>query len=381
MKIAQISPIWSSLPPKKYGGTELVVSNLTEGLVGRGHDVTLFATGDTITNAHLISVIDKGLIESGLTYTDFLNSLYHVLTAVEKSKEFDILHFHFTNTVDYITLGIIQKIPNAICTVHVPFPIDQDNNTRKKLWTDKFQNIPIVSISDNQRADYVLNFLKTVYNGIDVKQFPFAEISFSNNLMWLGSIAERKGTLEAIQVALRLNRKLVLAGALNKNLEKDIAYYKEFIEPTLENKLIDNLGEVDFESKVKALAQSKALLVPIRWEEPFGLVMVEAMACGTPVIAYARGAAPEIIVDGVTGFLVNETSDDVRGDWTVKETGIEGLARAINKIDALSEVEYSQMRKHCRERVAGKFDVEGMVSGYEEAYSEILNRIKIVHNE
>ncbi len=374
MKIAQVAPIWYRIPPKKYGGTELVVTNLTEGLVAKGHEVTLFATADSQTKARLIPTTPIGILEQGKGFEEAIIPLNHTLTALEMQDQFDIIHFHFTNKFDYINLALTKNIPKILYTLHVPLPIQSNLQNKRQLFEDKFNTIPFVSISNNQRADMKLNFLSTIYHGIHINHFPFLSIDKNNAMLWLSRISYQKGPYEALQIALKLKFNIIFVGKVDMNAPKDVIYFDNKIKPLLQNPKIQFVDEADFETKTKYYSESKLFILPIQWEEPFGLIFIESMACGTPVVAYARGSVPEVIKDGETGFIVNSSDKDIRGDWIVKKTGFEGLCEAVERIYAMPEAEYRQMRRNCRAHVEQHFTVERMVDEYEKVYEQILSK-------
>ncbi|MFZ5845274.1 MAG: glycosyltransferase family 4 protein [Patescibacteria group bacterium] len=416
MKIAQIAPIWYRVPPKKYGGTEQVVSALTEGLVARGHEVTLFASEDSVSRAKLVSTVPKGIIEMGFPFSEIVHPLAHLLTAVAKPHQFDILHFHFTFVFDYVTLALAAKLPNAIFTLHAPLPTDPERSHRLKLWQGSFKAIPLVSISNSQRAGVPLNFVRTVYNGIDLAQFSFNN-EVGEKLLYLSRISVQKGTATAIAVAQKLGKPLLLAGKVDPHSARDVVYFESEVKPLLSRGGIEEVGEINVSQKSEIYGQAKALLFPIAWEEPFGLVMIESMACGTPVVAFARGSVPEVVKDGVTGFIVEPEAEDVTGpaatvsraslqfnceitasspsspprsevktphgrpssaspvtsapSWIIKKRGIEGLVEAVARIYAMPPEEYRAMRRACRAHVEENFTVERMVEGYERIYEQL----------
>lgn len=376
MKIAQVAPIWYCVPPKKYGGTELVITNLTEGLVAKGHEVTLFATGDSQTKAHLISTTPQGILEQGKGFEEFIIPLNHTLTALEMQDKFDIIHFHFTNKFDYVNLALTKNILNILYTLHVPLPVQSNLLNRRQLFENKFNTIPFVSISNNQRAGMKLNFLSTIYHGIHIDHFPFQSIDKNNSMLWLSRISYQKGAYETLQIAIKLKSNLIFVGKVDMNAPNDVIYFENKIKPLLKNQYVQSFGEANFETKVKYYSESKLFILPIQWEEPFGLVMIEAMACGTPVVAFARGSVPEVIKDGETGFIVNSSEEDKRGNWIIKKTGLEGLCEAVERIYSMPDEQYRQMRRNCRAHVEKNFTVERMVDDYEKVYQQVIEESK-----
>ena len=373
MNIAQIGPIWYRIPPIKYGGTELIVHHLTEELVRRGHQVTLFATGDSVTKARLQSFFHHGLFEQGYSFEDFSDPLYHTISVLDNASAFDILHFHFTSKMDYVNMALVRNMPNVLFTLHVPLPEKKELLNRKRLLEERLHMIPLVSITNNQRAGFQMHFINTVYNAIDITQFPYTEAVIDGQILWLSRISYQKGTVETIQTAKRLNLPLILVGKVDTNAPHEVDYFDHRVKPLLNGLRGTLYGEINPQEKILHYRQAKLFLFPIQWEEPFGLVMIEAMACGTPIVAFARGSVPEVVVDGVTGFIVNSSDQDVRGNWVVRKTGIDGLCEAVERIYKMPEDQYRVMRAACRKHVETHFTVEKMVDGYEQAYRKILN--------
>src|SRR3989344_1985127 len=373
MNIAQIGPIWYRIPPIKYGGTELIVHHLTEELVRRGHQVTLFATGDSVTKARLQSFFHHGLFEQGYSFEDFSDPLYHTISVLDNASAFDILHFHFTSKMDYVNMALVRNMPNVLFTLHVPLPEKKELLNRKRLLEERLHMIPLVSISNNQRAGFQMHFINTVYNAIDITQFPYTEAVIDGQILWLSRISYQKGTVETIQTAKRLNLPLILVGKVDTNAPHEVDYFDHRVKPLLNGLRGTLYGEINPQEKILHYRQAKLFLFPIQWEEPFGLVMIEAMACGTPIVAFARGSVPEVVVDGVTGFIVNSSDQDVRGNWVVRKTGIDGLCEAVERIYKMPEDQYRVMRAACRKHVETHLTVEKMVDGYEQAYRKILN--------
>lgn len=342
LKIAQLAPIRISVPPKKYGGTELVVSNLTEGLLRKGHKVTLFASGDSKTKAKLVSILPQALKNIGLDWKEVPYYLVvHAAEVFERAEEFDIIHNHF---------GPFGLVFSRLVKTPVVTTLHWDLSSIKK-WPDtylalkKYKNNYFVSISRAQKnlAEISLSFVGTVYNGININDFEFNSRP-QDYLAWLGRIDRKKGILESIKIAKKLGMKLKIAGDIPLP-----SFFAREIKPQIDGKQIQYLGEIDHRQKVNFLKNALCLLNPITWNEPFGLVMPEAMVCGTPVIAFNYGSVPEVIRDGKTGFIVND---------------IEKMAEAVKKIDKIK-------RKDCRSWVEENFSVEKMADGYEKIYYKI----------
>ncbi len=374
MKIAQIAPIWYSIPPKKYGGTEDVINHITEGLVKNGHDVTLFATGDSKTSAHLVSFFDKELVTDTLPQGRefFIYPYVHMIKSLEyiEKNKFDIVHCHYTTLADSILLGLVKNLKNCLFTIHSFFP--EDTNPRWAVFK-LFPKIPFVSISDRQRKG-ALNFVKTIYHGLNLKDYEFhdsSNINAENEYMfWISRVSPTKGLIDALKTSALTKKRLVFTATVNADADKK--FYSEEVDPLLNNSLTVPIPELDMKKKNYYYQHARLFIFPIHWEEPFGLVLIESMACGTPVVAYARGSVPEIIKDGVTGFIVNESEENKRGDWIIKKTGIEGLREAVEKIYSMSKEEYGKMRKACRAEVEKRFTVERMVADYEALYKTFL---------
>jgi glycosyltransferase involved in cell wall biosynthesis len=340
MRIAQIAPLWERVPPPGYGGIELVVGLLTDELVQRGHEVTLFATGDSITLANLESVhprairVDPKVKEYSVYEMLQLNSVY------EQAQKFDVIHSH----VGYSALSYARFVKTpTIHTLHGAFTGDNE----KIFIQARQQNF--VSISDAQRKPGVeLNYVSTVYNGININDYRFySKPETPPYLMFLGRLSPEKGPHIAIQVAKRVGIPLKMAGKID-GVDQD--YFESEIKPHIDGKHIEYLGEASHSEKNTLLGGAVAMLFPITWHEPFGLVMVESMAAGTPVIANRMGSTPEVIADGKTGFLCNNLNDFVAA-----------IARLPN-ID----------RRTCRQHVEQLFGVQRMVDGYELVYQQIL---------
>lgn len=361
MKIAQLAPPWLSVPPKGYGGTETVVHYVTEGLVKKGHDVTLFSTGNSRTSAHLSYVFEKELGNSGeFKNQDSLHPLLHYLECFDRAWEFDVIHNH----AQYYAMFFAELIKTPVVhTLHGSF--SKESTPEQKLHTlRRFKHHNFVSISNSQRLDMPeLNYAATVYNGINVPEFSFKKESGSH-LIWFGRITPKKGPLEAIAVAKQLDMKIIVAGAID---DIDMPFFQKEIKPLIDNINVIYKSEIGYLEKSELLNSGLATLYPISWEEPFGLVMTESMACGTPVIAYNRGSVSEIIKDGVTGFIIDPDNQERpgKGSFVIKKQGIEGLVEAVKRIREID-------RSVCRKHIEDNFSVEKMISGYEDVYKKIL---------
>jgi len=341
MRIAQVTPLWYAVPPYTYGGSELIVSMLTEELIRRGHEVTLFATGDAKTAGRLMPIWPKGLVKANLA-TPFAAHfavqalLYKEL--LEKQNDFDIIHDH---SEEYGTPFTPFLKPPIVSTLHNPL------TEERIILYKKFPNINYVAISKNQkRSGPGINIVKTIYHGIPIEKYDFNPKP-KNYLFWLSSIQPDKGTAAAIEIAKMAGENLIISGPIHSH---NADYFEYRIKPLIDGKQIQFVGEADFEKKVELFKNAKALLFPIRRQEPFGLVVIESMACGTPVIAFKEGSMPELIEHGKTGFLVNSTEEAVR---------------ALKRVKKIS-------RSYCREYAKKNFPLKKMVNRYERLYKKIF---------
>jgi glycosyltransferase involved in cell wall biosynthesis len=340
MRIAQIAPIAERVPPKRYGGTERVVSALTEELVRRGHEVTLFASGDSITKAKLKSVYPRSLREARLQDIYGLNywTLLNIGLAYNMQDEFDIIHDH-TIPVSLPT-GNLAETP-VVATMHGPFNPDNKTIFRSLLRPN------IVTISNSQAFTVPdINHLGTVYNGLPMDNYPFGEEP-EDYLLFIGRISVEKGVHLAIKVAQELDMKLIIAAKLDK---VDEPYYKLYIEDHLSDR-IRWIGEVDERERNELMCKALCMLHPVTWREPFGLTLIEAMACGCPVVAINLGSIPEIIKTGETGYVVED---------------VETMIEAVGNIGKIS-------RSACRVHALKNFSDKKMADGYELLYNRILN--------
>jgi glycosyltransferase involved in cell wall biosynthesis len=338
MRIAQVAPLIESVPPKAYGGIERVVHYLTEELVRRGHDVTLFASGDSQTSARHIAVVDESLRQSTKHADPVVWHTLQLAEVVRRAHEFDIVHFHFD--VFHFPIWRYLTTPQ-VTTLHGRLDIpDMD-----RVYLE-YRDMSVVSISNSQRKPLAhANWAATVYNGIPLDTYTFREQP-GDYFAFLGRISPEKGPLDAIEIAKRCGTPLKIAAKIDK---VDQEYFETMVQPLLEDPLIEFIGEVDEAGKNELLGHAKALLFPINWPEPFGLVMVESMACGTPVIAYDRGSVQEVMKDGVTGFIVNDLDEALQ---------------AIGRLDSID-------RRQCRVHFSSRFTSAQMTSGYLHTYSQL----------
>lgn len=340
MRIAQVAPLWEQVPPPAYGGTELVVSLLTEELVRRGHDVTLFASGDSVSLAKLESVYPRALrLDSTVKEPNIYEAL-QLTRLYERAHEFDIIHSHMGyHALPYANL---VKTP-TVHTLHGIFTSDNENLFRHACRQ------PFVSISNAQRENRLgLNYVATVYNGINPTIFEFsAQPDTPPYLAFLGRISPEKGVHLAIEIALRSGWHLKMAGKVDV---VDVEYYEQNVKPFIDGKQIEFLGELNHSEKNTLMKGAVATLFPITWREPFGLVMIESMISGTPVIAMNLGSTSEVIAHGKTGFLCQSVDECIA---------------AIEKAVQLD-------RYACREHVLNNFTVKQMVDGYEAVYRRFV---------
>jgi glycosyltransferase involved in cell wall biosynthesis len=300
MKIAQIAPLQESIPPRLYGGTERVVSYLTEELVRQGHDVTLFASGDSITSARLVSFCDCALRLDPHVQDPLPDHMVMLDAVREMADQFDVLHFH----VDVLHYPLIRDfVDRTVTTLHGRVDLPEC----RRLYS-VFSGAPLVSISVDQRKPMPpVNWAGMVHHGLPRNLLPFSPNPRGGYLAFLGRISPEKRPDRAIEIASRVGAPLKIAAKVDR---VDQNYWVERIKPMLErNPNVEFIGEINERQKAQFLGEACALLFPIDWPEPFGMVMIEAMSCGTPVIAFRRGSTPEIIDEGVSGFLV-ETVDE-----------------------------------------------------------------------
>jgi glycosyltransferase involved in cell wall biosynthesis len=302
MKIAQIAPLSESVPPKRYGGTERIVSYLTEELVRRGHEVTLFASGDSVTSAELVPCCDKALRLNAQVQNALPYQIMQLERLRQRADEFDVLHFH----TDLIHFPLIRAFAGrTVTTLHGRLDLPD-----LASFYCEFRDIPLVSISKAQRGPMPdVLWAGNVPHGLPRDLLPFQPFASGDYLAFLGRISPEKRPDRAIEIAKRAGLKLKIAAKIDR---ADQAYWERTIRPMLEsNPGVEFIGEIDERQKAKFLGEARALLFPIDWPEPFGLVMIEAMSCGTPAIAFRCGSVPEVIEHGVSGLIVETVEQAV----------------------------------------------------------------------
>jgi len=340
VRIAQIAPLSEAVPPKFYGGTERVVSWITEELVRQGHEVTLFASGDSRTTANLASCTPEGLRLLG--YRDHTASHLAMLHHIRRrAHEFDIIHFH----IDLLQYPLFEDLNHkCLTTMHGRLDVPDFMPVYAT-----FTGMPLVSISDNQRLPMPknVNWLSTIHHGLPAENCPYYPEANGGYLAFLGRVSPEKRPDRAIEMAIRSGTPLKIAAKVDK---ADQEYWDEVIEPMTHHPLVEYIGEINEDQKKDFLGNALALAFPIDWPEPFGLVMIEAMSAGTPVIAFRNGSVPEVIADGVSGVLCATMDDAVA---------------AVNTVKSMS-------RAGVRRHFESQFTAECMVKKYVAAYEQLI---------
>lgn len=341
MRIAQIAPLHESVPPKFYGGTEHVVSWLTEELVQRGHEVTLFASGDSETSARLVPFRDQALRLDANVIDPIAPHILLVEKVFQMADQFDVIHGH----IDYYPFSLARRHPYVpfVTTLHGRLDIQ----ALQPLY-EEFSDIPLVSISDAQRSPLPSAcWVGTVYHGMPLDLHPFYPRQ-GDYLAFLGRVSPEKGLDTAIKIATQAGMPLKASLKID---QADRQYYESYIRPLIrDNPHVDLIGELNEQEKTAFLGNAYAALFPIRWPEPFGLVMIEAMACGTPVIATRFGSVPEVMEHGASGFIVDTVDEAVQ---------------AVEQVRTLS-------RERVRQVFEERFTVAKMVDGYEAVYAKLV---------
>lgn len=341
MRIAQVAPLYESVPPQYYGGTERIVSYLTEELVRQGHDVTLFASGESITRARLVASCEKALRLDQHCIDRLSHHILLLERVFKEAEHFDIIHFH----IDYLHFPLSRRhVQPTVTTLHGRL----DMPDLMALYRE-FLEMPVISISTAQRKPLPwVNWQGTVYHGLPEDLYNF-QGNPGDYLAFIGRISPEKRVDRAIEIAKRVDMKIKIAAKIDA-VDQD--YFKAHIEPLFNHPLVEYIGEISEREKDPFLGNAYALLFPIDWSEPFGLVMIEAMACGTPVIAYRRGSVPEVMEHGVTGFIVDNLNEAVE---------------AVTQIPNLS-------RKRCRQVFEERFSASRMACDYVAIYQQLINQ-------
>jgi glycosyltransferase involved in cell wall biosynthesis len=341
MRIAQVAPLYESVPPKLYGGTERVVAYLTQELVAMGHDVTLFASGDSITGARLVPIRARALRLDPLWADDLGPHMLQLERVLQQEPDFDVIHFH----LDCLHFLVCRRL-SVPCVTTLHGRLDQPHMA--PIYAE-YRDVPVCAISSAQRSTLPdVNWCATVHHGLP-SELHRPSVAGGDYFAFLGRISPEKGVDRAIEIAKRLGVRLKIAAKVDR---KDAAYHRDHIAPLLDHPLIEFIGEISEHQKAAFLGGARALLFPIDWPEPFGLVMIEAMACGTPVIAFDRGSVPELIDHGVTGFLVRDV-----------EQAVQAAAR-VGELD----------RRLCRATFERRFTAARMAREYLAAYTQLIGR-------
>ncbi len=349
-----------------------VMETIARGMMKKDHEVSIYASkGSMLEGANIIDLdLPPHLLDIDFedeTWVQDLHIAYrltYISHLIENSHKYDLIHLHVGRSIFGLPFVKFSKCP-------VLFTIHESMIPRFEPVMKQFQNCNFISISDAQRkALPSLNYVATIYHGVEIEDYSYNKEP-KNDLLFLARLVPEKGADVAIKVAKKNNLSLDIHGPGNEN------YLQEAITPFIDEKIVYH-GMTKKYSKewYDAYSQAKVLLVPIKWEEPFGLMMIEAMAAGTPVIAFARGSVPEIIKDGETGFIVNSSPSDKRGDWIIKSTGEEGISEAVKKLYSLSSKKYQEMRENCREHIKKNFSKEKIIENHERLYYKIINESK-----
>jgi glycosyltransferase involved in cell wall biosynthesis len=340
MRIAVLAPPWAPVPPLLYGGTELVVDRMATGYQAAGHDVTLFTTGDSTCSVSRWHTLEQS---QGWRIGATVPELIHVTDAYEEivAQGFDVVHDHSMFGPFYS-----ERFPNLPIATTVHGPLDGELG---QVYERLDERVRVVAISEAQRRPRPdIKIARVIHHGIDTESFPLGD-GGGDYFLFLGRMSPDKGAHRAMEAAFKAGVPLVMAAKMRE--PDEIAYFETFVKPYLNNSLI-YLGEVPHAQKLDLLANARALLFPIRWNEPFGMVMIEALACGTPVLAFPEGAAPEVIRHGKTGFLCHDEAD---------------MAEAIGRVGTIDRLE-------CRAEVEGYFSATRMVNEYLDLFQDMLNR-------
>lgn len=363
LRIAQITNLWESVPPQSKGGLEHMVHYLTEELVKQGHQVSLFATGDSKTSANLQAIWPKAISRDSYSHTidQATGSLWAVSEAFSHADEFDVIHDHTYFVAAHLTPLINTPV---ISTIHNPISLEvefvESFPKEYRYFFDTYQfshskelTRVVVSNYQKQQLHKHLSIESTViHNGLPMDEWQTYSYEPGEYFAYLGYISGNKGVAEAIQAILQTDETLKIAGPIDEHDTASLEYFTEKVEPYIDDQQIQYLGGLDYKEKQTFLANAKGTLMPIQWDEPFGLVAIESLATGTPVIGMSRAALPEIIIEGKTGFLVSSVDE------------------MVEKISKIGSIE----RKLCRQRVLDHFSAQSMAADYERLYYELSSQ-------
>lgn len=364
------------------GGTEVFSANLARQLSLLGHEVYLFGSKDSyVKGVKTIATTDESLQEilekENKIPLEDIKTIFHVrnlLIASKYQKEIDVFHDNMSSVLTLSLLDLFYK--PVISTLHMPIEtIYRSERIKKYLFSSHVKYV----VASAYQKKWLSTESTLIYNGIDIELFQKHDIfSCDENMIWIGRVDPNapKGLDDALIVASRTGKKLIYV-----SLIEDEKYYKEKIEPLLCENAVNHPHFQTIDEKINYYCSGKILLNPIKWEEPFGLTFIEAMATGTPVVAYAKGAAPELIKDGETGFLINSSPADVRGNWIIKKFGIEGLCEAVERIYSMQPEEYREMRAACAKHISEKYSLMKMAQTYEALYLQIVEKYQRMNRE
>ncbi len=358
MKIAHIAPPWIAIPPKDYGGTETVIHALVEEQIAEDDDVTLLASGDSQTRARLVAFYPRALREDGVSWNEHHKVYCHLEKSLEyvQGHDFDIVHSHLSSGGDLFLFPLLATLNKPhVTTLHSKLPFDEleiPEELRGGKYEEWASYVPIVAISESTRNQQglPLNIIGVVHHGVDLNEYHIENTQHDDYFLWLGRFVPEKGAHVAIEAARNAGVPLILAGTIDKKNQETEDYFYEKIKPEIDNEHVCYHGPADMPDKIRLMSRARGFLNPIQWEEPFGMVMIEAMALGCPVIAFARGAAPEIIIHGKTGFLVQNSAE---------------MVQYIQNID---EIDREEVRAYAQQN----FSSITMAHGYHKAYKRAI---------
>jgi len=391
MNILMVDPSQAKLPVSEdlIRADTYISIPLAEELAKRGHKVSFLTSKDSLLSLPQLKVDYNALfsvipvkefyeIEDPELMVEFTKSFFASILLkcreLAQSGQFDIIHIH--SNYYLLELSMFDSVKNTPIAVTLHSHPTSKHAFSSFISQYNLSNTHFVSISNKQREAFPYSFFDTAYNGVDTSHFSFDQ-NGGEAMLFSGRLRQIKGIKEALKLSVETGRKLRFVGKTNT----DTQFVNNEVLPYVSGypQLISHLEQINRSTIPSFYQQGKLTLFPIQWEEPFGLVQIESMACGTPLVAYAQGSVPEVIKDGVTGFIVNASENDIRGDWIIKKTGMEGLKEAVERIYSLSDVEYKQMRRDCREHIEKNFSMSCMTDKYEQIYERILKNKSSLH--